>query len=81
MFLLLHFRRVTDLVSVIFILKILFVEKCNDGEFNAALSAVIKQRTAAFVLQGYFWIALGVLVNAPWVVLIFVLRSDIAYEG
>lgn len=59
----------------------LSAEKCSDDEFNAALSAVIQQRTAAFVLQGYFWIALGVLVNAPWVVLIFVLRSDIAYEG
>jgi hypothetical protein len=42
---------------------------------------VIKQKTDAFVLQGYVWIALGVLVNAPWVVLIFVLRSNIEYEG
>jgi hypothetical protein len=56
-------------------------EKCGDGEFSAALSAVIKQQTDAFVRQGYMWIALGLLLNAPWIVLIFVLRSNIAYEG
>jgi hypothetical protein len=56
-------------------------EKCSDGEFSAALSVVIKQQTDAFERQGYMWIVLGLLLNAPWVVLIFVLRSNIAYEG
>lgn len=53
-------------------------EEKADFDLQSALQADLQKKIRMFVWKGYGFIALGILINVPWMYLLYIMKRDIA---